>query len=52
MRKTECWAFFSFNLCVLVCEEDGMLGCVLVTLCVVVCEEDGMLGVFSLICVF
>ena len=45
MRKTECWAFF-FDLCVLVCEEDGMLGVFFLNLCVLVCAEDGMLGVF------
>ena len=44
--------FFSFNLCVLVCQGDGMLGVFSFNLCVSVCEEDGMLGVFSLICVF
>ena len=48
VRKTECWAFFSFNLCVLVREEDGMLGVFFFNLCVLVCEEDGMLGVFFL----
>jgi len=52
VRKTECWAFFSFNLCVLVCEEDGMRGVFFFNLCVSVCEEDGMLAVLSLICVF
>ena len=47
MRKTECWAFFSFNLCVLVCGEDGMLGVCFFNLRLLMCEEDGMLGVFS-----
>jgi len=37
---------FFFNLCVLVCEEDGMLGVFFFSLCVLVCEEDGALGVF------
>ena len=46
MRKTECWTFFSFNLCVLVCEEDGMLGVFFFSLCGLVCEEDGMFGVY------
>jgi len=46
VRKTECWAFFFFNLRVLVCEEDGMLGVFSFNLCVLMCEEHGMLGVF------
>jgi len=37
---------FFFNLRVLVCEEDGMLGAFfLYFVCFSVCEEDGMLGV-------
>ena len=48
VRKTECWEFFFFNLCVLVCEEDGMLGVFFFNLRLLVCEEDGMLGAFFL----
>ena len=35
-------------ICVLVCEEDGILGVFSLNLCVLVCEEDGALGVFFL----